>query len=189
MCRYCRRELKACIEGCRYGERAKFPFHGWLLCGFFSVFSFCVCIFLFASLEWCAYYMLISSLVLSLSLSLQGLSAGAVQPLLTFPASSFQYVTSVQWSPQHPGVFAATASGAISQGHHNHAESVINHIPQRRSSSTKVLFIDINVTLHISLNFLHLHCLGVDEIHMTGGTLMLWNICQSVVEPVGVSDW
>ena len=129
------------------------------------------------------------SLVLSLSLSLQGLSAGAVQPLLTFPASSFQYVTSVQWSPQHPGVFAATASGAISQGHHNHAESVINHIPQRRSSSTKVLFIDINVTLHISLNFLHLHCLGVDEIHMTGGTLMLWNICQSVVEPVGVSDW
>mmetsp|Transcript_13315 Transcript_13315/g.21810 ORF Transcript_13315/g.21810 Transcript_13315/m.21810 type:complete len:730 (+) Transcript_13315:72-2261(+) len=62
------------------------------------------------------------------SLSAAATSSATVQPLLTFFTSSFQYVTSVQWSPVHPGVFAATASG---------------------------------------------------------GTLMLWNMCQSVVEPVG----
>ena len=40
-------------------------------------------------------------------------SAASCAPLLTFPAASFQYVTSAQWSPLHPGVFAATASGRI----------------------------------------------------------------------------
>lgn len=36
----------------------------------------------------------------------------SMQPLLVFPALSFQYITSVDWSPSHPGMFSATSSGA-----------------------------------------------------------------------------
>lgn len=87
-----------------------------------------------SSLPSCKHLLLTASVDWTIKLwHLQSLSAAAtssvtVQPLLTFFTSSFQYVTSVQWSPVHPGVFSATASG---------------------------------------------------------GTLMLWNMCQSVVEPVG----
>ena len=38
-------------------------------------------------------------------------SRDAVEPILSFPSSCFQYVTSVEWSPVHPGVFSAIASG------------------------------------------------------------------------------